>query len=902
MTDNRNKLMGATMASAALLLAVSCSQDEALNRGILPADGRITFSVGLSDIAVVTRAAAQASETPIALEGDGRALWLVPSVSATADQERSTRGTQLGRSDKLSSFGVSAFRHKSADADLSDNQPDFFYNLEATEVGETGVYQVSQPYYWPASDESLTFNAYYPYGNENVKLTDLNAATKNAGQQSFTVEVAQDGKEQVDFMTATSEESSFQTGATPGVTMSFKHQLTAVRFVLGDMFPGGYIKNIGISGIYRKGTYTIGSGWTLSDADKSAVAISYETGSRLDKQVEGTASEDVTGEGETFLLIPQEFAADDEAVISITYYDGYDDYRVTASLAGQDAWVAGTTVTYAISSEKLKTLRISEIAFPETVSGAPKTGWNAKTDTQDGDCVGMYVVKDGINFEAANVKCEYLGGTGRWKWKIHHPVVDGVEKTLYHKEGYTYYFYYPYREGTPSGYPTQGHSKGETAENFFSAVISAYSTEADQSSTTKFNAADLQVAKGEDADYASTVTASMERQVGLARLQFPEKSISTTITYLNGSQSGTSGTTDVTASKAFEGNAACPNGDTYYFYTKANDPTMFNVSTGVNAWKNSVNVTLGKAETSDVQMVYGRRYNWTSVNAIWNYTCQKKEATFTGYQETGETSYTYKLQVWGAQGGGSTTNVLYGSHAGRGGYSYGNYTKEPSATLHIFVGGQGTICYSGTTQLSSAREAGGGYNGGGHAYHYAACGPWPCYGGGGMTHISTTSNPAPASKNNPTAWSPTGTLIVAGGGGGADNYTENEPLWNNDDGSGGYGGGDTAERGHSVMVYNDYAASTQTSGYRQGIGQSASASYKSSRGNANELGGGGGGWWGGYAADCGNAGGNGGSGYIGGVATPKATINGGTSFEAPGGGNETGHLGDGYARITLTRE
>ena len=83
------------MASAALLLTVSCSQDEALNRGSLPADGRITFSVGLSDNAAVTRAAAQASETPIALEGDGRALWLVPSVAATADQERPTRGTQL---------------------------------------------------------------------------------------------------------------------------------------------------------------------------------------------------------------------------------------------------------------------------------------------------------------------------------------------------------------------------------------------------------------------------------------------------------------------------------------------------------------------------------------------------------------------------------------------------------------------------------------------------------------------------------------------------------------------------------------------------------------------------------------------------------------------------------------
>ena len=869
-----------TMAAATAVMGLtSCSQDETLNRGSLPADGRITFSVGLSDNAAVTRAAAQASETPIALEGDGRALWLVPSVSATADQERSTRGTQLGRSDKLSSFGVSAFRHKSADADLSDNQPDFFYNLEATEVGETGVYQVSQPYYWPASDESLTFNAYYPYGNENVKLTDLNAATKNAGQQSFTVEVAQDGKEQVDFMTATSEESSFQTGATPGVTMSFKHQLTAVRFVLGDMFPRGYIKNIGISGIYRKGTYTIGSGWTLSDADKSAVAISYETGSRLDKQVEGTASEDVTGEGETFLLIPQEFAADDEAVISITYYDGYDDYRVTASLAGQDAWVAGTTVTYAISSEKLKTLRISEIAFPETVSGAPKTGWNAKTDTQDGDCVGMYVVKDGINFEAANVKCEYLGGTGRWKWKIHHPVVDGVEKTLYHKEGYTYYFYYPYREGTPSGYPTQGHSKGETAENFFSAVISAYSTEADQSSTTKFNAADLQVAKGEDADYASTVTASMERQVGLARLQFPEKSISTTITYLNGSQSGTSGTTDVTASKAFEGNAACPNGDTYYFYTKANDPTMFNVSTGVNAWKNSVNVTLGKAETSEVQKVYGRRYDWQYVNYIYNYSYTANN----NYTFTAPIAGTWKLQVWGARGGYSTCSTL--TNYGMGGYSYGNKELTASSNLYVCVGDHGQST---------------GYNGGTPPYYFGGA-------GGGATHIATGTKRGVLANyvNNKSE-----VLIVAGGGGGIDAQN-----WHAGDG-GGDKGGDGRNAGDGIVsggctstatpgvssVTSSSATSTQGSFGKGGFSRNNSGTGSVGSSTWDVGAGGGGGYYGGGGTTVGGGVAGGGSGYIGGVAEPRATIAGSQSFESPSGSQETGHGSSGYARISLTRE
>lgn len=46
------------------------------------------------------------------------------------------------------------------------------------------------------------------------------------------------------------------------------------------------------------------------------------------------------------------------------------------------------------------------------------------------------------------------------------------------------------------------------------------------------------------------------------------------------------------------------------------------------------------------------------------------------------------------------------------------------------------------------------------------------------------------------------------------------------------------------------------------------------------------------------AGGGGGSGYVGGV-TNGQTISGNQSFPAPGGGNETGHSGNGYAKITL---
>jgi hypothetical protein len=47
------------------------------------------------------------------------------------------------------------------------------------------------------------------------------------------------------------------------------------------------------------------------------------------------------------------------------------------------------------------------------------------------------------------------------------------------------------------------------------------------------------------------------------------------------------------------------------------------------------------------------------------------------------------------------------------------------------------------------------------------------------------------------------------------------------------------------------------------------------------------------------AGGGGGSGYVGNpLLSNKDTIAGSEEFASPSGANETGHSGDGYARIT----
>ena len=112
----------------------------------------------------------------------------------------------------------------------------------------------------------------------------------------------------------------------------------------------------------------------------------------------------------------------------------------------------------------------------------------------------------------------------------------------------------------------------------------------------------------------------------------------------------------------------------------------------------------------------------------------------------------------------------------------------------MFVGGAGKYG-AGTNRFGGPA---GGYNGGGDG------GVADSGSGGGMSHISTTNNPAT------TSWNPDGTLLAAGGGGGADNPGGGR---GSDDGRGGNGGGKNGENAYiENMKSTGNATWTPTSG------------------------------------------------------------------------------------------
>lgn len=252
----------------------------------------------------------------------------------------------------------------------------------------------------------------------------------------------------------------------------------------------------------------------------------------------------------------------------------------------------------------------------------------------------------------------------------------------------------------------------------------------------------------------------------------------------------------------------------------------------------------------------------------------------------------YKLDVWGAQGG-YRSNATY---AGKGGYSTGILTLTERTTVFVWVGGSGN---------TGGKD--GGFNGGGKRSSYP--------GGGGASDIRIGTDDV----NH---------RVIVAGGGGSDGGAAKPGRYGgglsggdvgssgsaNGYGTAGYGGTQTGNSGgDSWIAESQSATTTNDADAKSGFGFGGNGINKN-----NGFGGaGGGGWYGGTGripdgSGDDDGGGGGGSGFVWtGANAPEGfglteahylkdaeTIDGSKAFDAPDGTSETGHTGDGYARIT----
>ena len=219
----------------------------------------------------------------------------------------------------------------------------------------------------------------------------------------------------------------------------------------------------------------------------------------------------------------------------------------------------------------------------------------------------------------------------------------------------------------------------------------------------------------------------------------------------------------------------------------------------------------------------------------------QKDFAYTGSSDTftPQLSGTYKLEVWGAQGGGPK--------GGYGGYSVGYIHLTEGQRLHVNVGGIG-------------EQYAGGYNGGGTGG--SGSGQWS-YGGGGATIIATSKGLLSSFQNNLSAL----LLVGAGGGGGGGSAPDNAGG-----NAGGYISNPGVDRG-GTAGYNGTAATQSSAGkvYNDncaygsfGIGGNYCGGYGGAGGGAGLYGGGG--------SNRGHGGGGGGSSYINTTALTDAEM------------------------------
>lgn len=258
---------------------------------------------------------------------------------------------------------------------------------------------------------------------------------------------------------------------------------------------------------------------------------------------------------------------------------------------------------------------------------------------------------------------------------------------------------------------------------------------------------------------------------------------------------------------------------------------------------------------------------------------------------------TYKIELWGAQGGSYEE-----WNGGYGAYSTGELTITKGETLYAYVGGQGTH-----TNVHAATIS-GGYNGGGKAttrWSSGASNNEHKSSGGGATHISTKKGTLSSNTDLESIYA------VAAGGSGQIYFLNATPSYTYC--TGGSGGGIEGSVGEceSNMISEGrdyYILATQISpGMSSYSSQSSTGAY--GQGGNGYSGGGGGlyGGGGGYVYS------NGGSSYIGNIQLEEKHMtcyNCTTSEEldtktisvethSPTPIADTPKEGNGYLRITL---
>lgn len=934
--------MKKTYKSSLLALSVlasftSCSESESLQQANLSKD-KITFHATLDNSwkpmspASSSRAAIAAAteKGPIVVPTPfGKPLYLHSVVQETADLQQAAaitrgamqEGTTLNNTYYNNSFGVTAISNSNgANTALFTNQKASKNNEDIWEIEDKTNSR------WPF-DALVYFHAYAPFNNTTGGMWSVTTdAEKVKTKIKYT---AKSGETEIpaqpDIIVATNAESRSVSSDDKAVELKFSHALTAVNFAISkdltEIFKtgatdGSKLKSITLSGIPNVGTceltakagdpQTPSQTWTFeTEANGNKKTGSY-TFLLEDKDIKVGESYALTSNKDKniLMMIPQDLNGTKAQLTFVLDIKGKGDQTFTFDLSNQ-TWLPGTSVTYKLSASAINHLENAEVKFPDSWKDTEQVKYSyPKTDFAAGESIGLYVVNSNNAIEEANLKLT-RDQDGKW-------MPENNDTKFLKLKGYKYFAYYPYNATAPTV-----DVKTDKADEFFKDMITKWNPVKEQKTEEVLLSQDLQVAEGVIDGDASTLTFNMEHSMGLAVLNLKSKEIPEKRIFLNNDKytyyypdiEGRYNTkpkkgdyTDypkkiaVQASTNFTDNipynSSSETEKKYLQIVKANQDVVFKAAdqekTNRTAWgfsepsKSTFNVAKNSCMTKDIESEAEFYY----FSHYWKYT--GKIETFTAPEKCD-----YKLECWGAQGGG-IINQGKVTPAKGGGYSYGTLKNVGKGKqLFVCVGGQGT---AGTRNL---KNASGGYNGGGNGGYGVKNANGQILlsggGGGGATHIALSAGLLTQFVDK----YQTQLLIVAGGAAGYSNVPNNNTNIN-----AAYGGGVNGGPGMNTVTNATYTVAGQKpTRERFGKGQDGRNGITGTNNGGEGNSGGGGGFCGGYSdqrtGSKTNGIGGGGSGYVNtSLLVDAKTIAGNQRILKPNGVEETGHLSYGEAVIT----
>ena len=527
------------MALCAVAFFISCSESESLQQAHLSTD-QINFIASMAhQWDANTKSAPQNpssrsagvkdNEAPIHVNAnlakplylhpvvqDGIHIWSKQGTLITrsgapiedVEQERvvQTRGSKKTGLSDYSKFGVTALYHN------GDAYESLF--SDATATNSTGKYwnipDAPNNSTWPF-DSKVSFHAYAPHSSESNSMLssspDLTKVQTNIHYKASSDDIVN----QPDLIVATNAAQRSKTAANAPVDLQFSHVLTAVSFamssdladVIGD---GAQLTSISLKDIPNEGDCQL----IAQDEQHSSSSAIWNLGTAKGtytfdlskKNITVGSNLALTDDNQTLMMIPQTLP--DGAKLEFKFKLNSQTQVLTVDLKNQE-WKAGKSVIYKLSAKAINTLDATDVTYPSTwtASSFPKSSFITN------DAIGLYVVDKNNQIVVRNVKLT-LGGDNKWT----------TSKKFLKLTGYKYFAYYPYSTTDPT---VNTDAADKTATDFFASKISSLSLKTDQSDESTLLAQDFQVAKGEVASDASTLTFLMEHAMGLAEITLGAK-------------------------------------------------------------------------------------------------------------------------------------------------------------------------------------------------------------------------------------------------------------------------------------------------------------------------------------------------------------------------------------------